>query len=295
MGKIRIGTSGWRYDEWRAGFFPDELSKDDELAWISRRFDTLEIDRTFYGLPDPETCRRWAEDTPSRFVFAIKASRYITHMKRLKDPRAGVANFLASGILRLGPKLGPILWQLPERMRFDADRLRGFLEILPHDTRGAARQARDHDPGVVEDAWTSSDANHRLRHAFEPRHASFFVPECVRLLRDHGVALVVSDAADWHRCDEVTAGWVYIRLHGARETYVSAYGDRALDRWAERIRRWSRAEEPDDARRVTDRPPPRRESRDVYVYFDNTARGHAPRDALALARRLGLTEDQSAG
>jgi uncharacterized protein YecE (DUF72 family) len=168
--------------------------------------------------------------------------------------------------------------------------LRQLLELLPRDTKTAARLARRHDDRV-EETWTRSDRNHRLRHVFEARHESWLVPEFARIARDTGTAIVFSDSASWPCTEEVTSGFVYLRLHGAQETYASGYDDQALDRWAERIRAWSRGGEPKDANRITDRPPPRRKSRDVYAYFDNDARGRAPWDALALAERLDAAPD----
>lgn len=287
MGKVRIGISGWNYEEWRGDFYPEDLARDDELAYAARRFDTIEINGSFYSLQSPGTYAGWREATPADFRFAVKASRYVTHMKLLKDARQGVANFLASGVLALEEKLGPILWQLPERLAFDEERVGAFLEVLPRDTESAAELATERDPDVVEDAFLEVDDNHRLRHAIEPRHPSFFEAPFVRLARDAGVAIVFADSGEWPYVEEVTAGFVYVRLHGSPETYRSDYaGD--LGRWADRIRAWADGGEPDDAERLTDLQPPPRKGRDVWVYFDNDAEGHAPRNAIDLAGRLGV-------
>ncbi|MDX1624213.1 MAG: DUF72 domain-containing protein [Gemmatimonadota bacterium] len=296
MAKVRIGLSGWSYDAWQGDFYPGDLAKSRRLEYAADRFASLEINGTFYSLQRPATFRDWYERTPAGFVWAVKASRYITHSKRLNEPREAVANFLASGPLALGGKLGPILWQLPGRLEFDADRVERFLELLPKDTESAADLAGDHDPDVVEESFTGVEENHRMRHAVEPRHESFFDDAFPRLARDHGVAIVFADSGEWPYTEELTAGFVYLRLHGSPETYASGYGDGELDRWADRIRAWRDGGEPDDAERLTGLAAPRRKSRDVYVYFDNDARGHAPWNALDLAERLGVGwADEHAG
>lgn len=292
MATIRVGVSGWDYDAWTGSFYPDDLSRDDRLSWLSRRLDAVEVNRSFYGLLSPATLCSWNGDTPARTRLALKGSRFITHNKRLGDARTPLANFLASGPLVLGIKLGPCLWQLSRRHRFDAARLRAFVDLLPHDTDDAARLARHHDHRV-EDVFLEPEANHRVRHVLEARHESFLCPEAVGILRDGGVALAVSHAGDWPLREEITAGFVYIRLHGEPETYASGYGSDALDRWAARIRAWAGGEEPEDPARITRRVPPRRKGRDVYVFFDNDSRGHAPLNARALRERLGLGEPDS--
>lgn len=286
MGTVRIGVSGWNYDSWRGSYYPGDLSQKDELSYLGERFPTLELNASFYSLRSPDNYRGWSEAVPEDFVFAVKGSRFITHNKKLRDTHLALANFAASGVLALGDKLGPVLWQLPEDQRFDEERLDGFLGSLPKGTREMAELARDHGEQVEGRALTEAEGNHHVRHALEARHESWFVPEAVRVLRRHGVALVVSDAADWRRVEELTAGFVYVRLHGGRETYASRYTDADLDDWASRIRRWRDGDEPDDAERITDRKPPRRKTRDVYVYFDNDQHAHAPNDAHRLLQRL---------
>lgn len=285
-GKVRIGVSGWRYKSWRADFYPEGLAQKDELAHLSRRLDTVEVNGTFYSLQRASSFRRWYDETPASFRFAVKGSRFLTHMKRLKEPRGALANFFAQGVLALEEKLGPVLWQLPARQAFDADRLRAFLALLPRDTEAAAALAREHDERVKE-PFTEPEGNHRLHHALEVRHPSFLCDEAMTLLRDVGVALVASDAPDWPLAEELTAGFVYARLHGHSELYRSRYADGTLDTWARRIEAWRRGEEPGEAATVTDRDPPPRKTRPVWVFFDNDARGHAPWDALRLKERLG--------
>ncbi len=286
MATTRVGLSGWSYSSWKGQFYPEDLAPDQQLAFASREFPSLEINKSFYSLLKPGDYRQWHDDTPGRFRFAVKGSRYITHQKKLNDPAAGLANFLASGLLALEEKLGPILWQLPGNLHFHAERIKAFLDVLPRDTDQASRRAHRHDQRIAGRAQLQSRRRHRIRHALEVRHESFFVPEFIDLLHKHRVALVVSDSADWPRAEDQTAGFAYLRLHGSRTTYASRYTDRELDDWAERIGQWEQGESPPKARTVTGRPPPPRKGRDVYVYFDNDQEGHAPRDARRLAERL---------
>lgn len=284
--RIRIGVSGWIYPSWRGVFYPRGLPHRRELGYASRCFDSVEINGTFYALQRPESFRRWYEETPDGFVFAVKGSRFITHMKKLKAVEAPLANFFAQGLLALGEKLGPVLWQLAPQLRFDEDRLDRFLGLLPRDSEGAAALARRHDRRLAGRAWTTADAKRPIRHALEVRNESFRTPRFVRLLRRHGVALVFSDAVAWPAIEDVTADFVYLRLHGATELYASGYSDAELDAWADRLRLWTAGAEPADAPRAApDEPPPVR-PRDAYVYFDNDAKIRAPFDAMNLARRL---------
>lgn len=286
QGAIRIGLSGWTYAPWRGHFYPEGLGQKNELAFAARQFPALEVNGTFYGLQKPEAFARWAEVAPEGFVFAVKGSRYITHMRRLKNIETPLANFLASGLLRLGRKLGPMLWQLPPSFRFDAALIADFLALLPKDTQAAAALARRHDERLEGRAWTRTDAKRPLRHALEIRHDSFRDPGFVELLRRHDVALVCADTVDWPRLMDLTADFAYCRLHGSAELYRSRYEEAELRRWAARIRAWSRGEpmrdgdfaDADDA--ATARP------RDVFLFFDNTDKRHAPADAARLMRML---------
>jgi uncharacterized protein YecE (DUF72 family) len=281
-----IGVSGWAYRSWRGKFYPEDLPSRRYLEYASRRFHSLEINGSFYSLQRPRTYRRWYEVTPRGFRFAVKGHRFVTHNKKLGDVEQPLANFFASGVLLLREKLGPIVWQLSPRLSFDEARCDRFFRLLPRDTRAAARLARRHNRRLGGGSWTRTGRPRPLRYAIEVRHESFFRPEAVRLARRHGVAVVVSHSGDWPLREELTAGFVYVRLHGAPRTYASGYGAKALDRWAARIRRWHAGGEPRDAARVTDLAPPRRRARDVYVYFDNDQRAHAPRNALGLLERV---------
>src|SRR5919108_3807908 len=285
-GTVRIGISGWTYAPWRGKFYPKGLPQKQELAYAARIFDSVEINGTFYSLQRPDSFARWAAETPDDFVFALKGSRYVTHMLKLRGVETPLANFFASGLLRLGAKLGPILWQLPPNLRFDAARLEAFFALLPRDTESAAASARRHDARVRGRAWTKTDSHRPLRHALEIRHESFRTPAFIDLLRAHDIGLVCADAVDWPRLMDLTSDFVYCRLHGSEELYASGYDDDALDAWAARVAAWARGGEPRDAERVIDRPAPKRRSREVYVYFDNDAKVRAPVDAQGLMQRV---------
>jgi uncharacterized protein YecE (DUF72 family) len=289
MADIRIGISGWTYPPWRGVFYPPDLPQKRELQYASRQVNSIEINGSFYSLQRPESYRAWYEATPDDFVFSVKAARFITHIKRLKNVDAPLANFFASGILCLREKLGPILWQLPPTFRFDREKLAAFFDLLPHDTKGAAKLARSHDDKVKGRTWTKTDRNRRVRHAMEIRHESFATPEFIELLRKYDIALVVADTAGkWPFLEDTTSDFVYVRLHGDAELYVSGYSGTALNNWARKIRTWSKGGTPRGARRVTRRPSARRSSHDVYLYFDNDAKVRAPADAISLAHRLGI-------
>jgi len=284
-GRIRIGISGWNYAGWRGSFYPKGLRHRDELAFASGQVDTIEINGTFYSLQRPDSFARWRDETPEGFVFAIKGSRFITHLKQLRDIEVPLANFFASGVLRLEEKLGPFLWQFAPRFRFDEERLDRFFRLLPRDTEAAAALAKRHDQRLAGRAWLRTEARRPLRHAIEIRHPSFLDPAFVRLLRRHRIALVFADAVSWPYAEDVTADFVYLRLHGSEELYASGYSEPALARWAARIEAWSTGDTPADAELIHPEPPPRR-AREVYVYFDNDAKVRAPADARSLRARL---------
>jgi uncharacterized protein YecE (DUF72 family) len=285
-GHIRIGLSGWLYPGWRGVFYPKGLRHKDELAFAAERFDTIELNGTFYSLKRPENFARWRDGTPGDFVFAVKGGRFITHMKKLRDVETALANFFASGVLALHQKLGPFLWQLPPQFAFDEERIDHFLSLLPRDTQAAAELAGHHDHRLAGRALIETDCRRELRHAVEIRDPSFLDPAFIRTLRRHGVALVFSDGAGFPYAEDVTAGFIYVRLHGAEERYASGYDNAALDHWAERVKHWSRGGQPDAARLIDPSTAPSRQPRDVYVYFDNDAKVRAPPDARALRARV---------
>jgi uncharacterized protein YecE (DUF72 family) len=286
-GEIRIGISGWRYGPWRGVFYPQRLAQHRELEFAARQFPSIEINGSFYSLQRPESYAAWYADTPPGFVFSVKGSRFITHMKRLREIEAPLANFFASGVFNLREKLGPFLWQFPPNFRYERGRFERFFALLPRDTRAAASLARRRDARMRGRARLAIDANRPLRHAIEIRHDSFLVEDFVSLLREYRIALVVADTAGkWPYCEDVTADFMYLRLHGDKEIYASGYTPRALDRWAKRIAAWSCGGEPPDAVKISRRAPPPRRRRDVYCYFDNDIKVKAPFDARNLIRRL---------
>jgi uncharacterized protein YecE (DUF72 family) len=206
-------------------------------------------------------------------------------MKKLRDVAVPLANFFASGVLALGSKLGPMLWQLPPNLPFDADRLATFFGLLPRSTAEACQLAQRHDQRLAGLAWTTTDADRPMRHALEVRHTSYCDPALIELLRAHGIALVVADTAGrWPYLEDVTTDFIYVRLHGDVELYISGYTDEALDTWAQQIRGWRTGTGVRSVYTIAAPAPAR--PREVFVYFDNDAKVHAPADAISLARRL---------
>ena len=247
MAEARAGLSGWRYAPWRGDFYPTGLPQRLELEYASSKLRTIEINGSFYSLQRATSWAGWRETVPDDFVFSVKGGRYITHMLKLRNAEQALQRFFAQGVFDLGPKLGPILWQLPAALAFDAQKVDGFLRLLP-------RSAPD---------------GRRLRHAMEVRSTTFETPEFLAILDRHEVASVVADTAGtFPVIEHIHGDLVYIRLHGDTELYASGYDDASLDRWAEKVRRW------------------RDEGRDVFIYFDNDMKVRAPYDAMGLAARL---------
>jgi uncharacterized protein YecE (DUF72 family) len=240
VSEIRIGTSGWHYESWHGRFYPRELRKKDLLKYYATRFDTAELNAPFYRTPAMETVKAWRQGTPADFCFAWKASRFITHWKRLTGKSKNSIELLETRLKGLGGKTGPVLFQLPPRFRANADRLSAFLKMLPG----------------------------RHRYAFEFRDESWYEPKILDLLREHDVALCISDHADAPAPWEVTARHVYVRAHGPTGRYRGHYSDKTLRLWARRIRAW------------------RKQRRDVYCYFDNDQKSAAPADAQKLMALL---------
>ncbi len=210
-------------------------------------------------------------------------------MLRLRNVETALANFFASGIANLREKLGPFLWQLPPTLKYDPGLVDDFLAMLPRDTDQASALARRHDHKLKGRARIAYRPRRWLRHALEVRHESFVQPSLITMLRRHRVAFVIADTAGrWPEFEDVTADFVYIRLHGGEELYRSSYMATALNRWGKRIRLWSQGSEPSDARRISSTPAPQRRARDVYCYFDNTDKVEAPANALRLMQKLGV-------
>ena len=266
---IRIGISGWRYPGWRGDFYPHGLAQRRELEYASRQLTSIELNGSFYSLQRPSSYESWRDETPDDFVFSVKGGRFVTHFKRLVDVETALANFFASGVLALGPKLGPFLWQLPENLPFDADVLDAFFTLLPNMTVEAASLAERHDDKVKSgQSLTTTDTERPLRHALEFRSGTFAAEAAYAIMRRHRVACVLADTAGrWPKVEQVTSDFMYVRLHGDQELYASGYSDDALDDWAARCRRWDS------------------DGLDVFVYFDNDMKGYAPHDAVRLIER----------
>jgi len=288
-GRILIGISGWRYAPWRGVFYPEKLPQHSELKYASRMLPTIEINGSFYSLQDPAYYAEWHDDTPEGFVFAVKGPKYITHLRRLKEVETPLANFFANGLFELKDKLGPVLWQFPPMLPFKPERFEAFFAQLPHDTAAAAVMATRHDHRVDGRTSLVPDRERPLRHAVEIRHPSFADPAFIALLRRYNIGLVVADTAGkWPLLEDLTADFVYLRLHGDKALYASGYADAALARWAQRIRTWSEGGQVGDARLASPKAAPKRAGRDIYCYFDNDVKVHAPYDAATLMRKLGI-------
>jgi uncharacterized protein YecE (DUF72 family) len=283
-GIIRVGVAGWTYAPWRGSFYPREVRREQELAYAASHLRTIEINGTFYCTQRPDAFASWADQVPADFVFSVKAPRVITHILRLRDPAVPLANFIASGLLRLGIHLGPILWQFPSNFRFNSARIGPFMQMLPRDTGAAAALGRKHDNKLRAPAWLEVEFRRPIRHAFEIRHESFRCQEFIDLLRDHNVALVCVDSARWTRLMDVTSDFVYCRLQGPGERSTGNYNHLALDEWSSRIKAWAGGGEPADAERVGGSAKHRK--RDVFVFFDNDNKVRAPANATELIRRL---------
>ena len=271
VGRAFIGISGYDYKPWRGRFYPDELPARRWLEYASRKFGSIELNGTFYSLKSPDVFRRWVDETPADFLFAVKGGRFLTHNLKLRNAERSLGNFFASGVLALGAKTGPFLWQLPGTYRFDAERMSGFMRLLPRSAREGESVARRHDERLKRGALVDAAADVPYRHCFEVRHETYFHEEFYAVLREHDCGFVIADTAGkFPYAEEVTADYVYVRLHGSQQLYVSGYTDAELDEWARKVARW------------------RGKGHDVYVYFDNDAKVHAPFDALRLAERVGV-------
>ncbi len=292
QGQIYTGISGWRYPPWRGVFFPKDLPQRQELEHASRQVRSIEINGTFYSLQRPKSFAAWHEATPPGFVFSVKGGRFITHILRLKEVETPLANFFASGVLALKEKLGPFLWQLPPSLPYNPETLETFFKLLPRTTVAAAKLAKKHDEKMAGRAFTEADARRPLRHALEVRHKSFQCVEFIEQLRSHDIALVVADTAGkWPFMEDVTSDFLYLRLHGDEELYASGYTETALDTWTKKIQTWARGSVPASSKLTAPRARPAAKGRDVFVYFDNDVKVHAPFDAMTLAWRLGLRKE----
>lgn len=264
-GAIRVGVGGWTFPPWRGVFYPEGLPHANELAYASERLTAIEINGTFYRTQTPATFRKWAGQTPAGFVFSVKGPRYVTHRGALKEAGDSVRRFVDSGLLELGDRLGPILWQFAPTKKFDEADFGGFLTLLPRAIDGRA-----------------------LRHVVEVRHQSFLTPAFTALLRASDTAVVFADHETYPSIADVTGGFVYARLQKGEDSIPTGYPLAVLDAWARRIRLWAAGGEPDDLPRVE----PMREAqssgppREAFVYFIHGGKLRAPAAAMALLERL---------
>lgn len=261
--RIRVGIGGWSFDPWRGTFYPPGVTKKRELEHASRRVTSIEINSTFYGSQRPESFRRWAEETPDDFVFSVKGPRFATNRRVLAEAGDSIDRFFGSGVLELGAKLGPVLWQLAGTKAFDAADLDAFLTLLPREIDGRP-----------------------IRHVLEPRHTSFQTEEAVALLRRHRVPIVFADSDKYPQIPDVTGDFVYARLQRCREDEIAGYSPEALDDWADYFAKWMAGGFPEALAPIS---PPEKNigaSRDCFVYFISGAKVRAPAAAEALIARL---------
>jgi uncharacterized protein YecE (DUF72 family) len=288
-------VSGWTYEGWRGDFYPGKLPQKKELGHMSRMVNSIEINGTFYALQKPASYQNWYQEAPAGFRYAVKAPRYITHVRRLKEVEKPLANFLASGLLALGDKLGPILWQFPPNVMLKDNRFERFLALLPHDTARATAVARGHDAKVKEPFLVEPPQMGKVRHAFEFRHKSFLNADFLAMLRAHNVAFVFADSGvNSPYSEDVTADFVYIRLHGQDERYaLQGYTPEALEFWRERVKTWAAGRIPEGGPHII-APPAPCAGRDVFCYFDSEAKETAPHHAVTLLKELGLARQDAA-
>ena len=261
-GRIRASIGGWTYEPWEETFYPADLPKKSQLNYAARQVTAIEINGTFYRLQKPAVFAKWRDDTPEDFVFSIKAPRYLTYRKVLSEAVDSVPRFLASGLSELQQKLGPILWQLPPSLRFDAADLGKFLEVLPTTLDGVP-----------------------LRHVLEVRHQSFMTPDYIDLAKQHSIATVFAHTDEYPTFADVTADFVYARLRKAIATEPTGYPERDLQAWSERARSWAEGGAPDDLPYVS-KTKPVKAPRDVFVFFINGAKERAPAAAKHLLKLL---------
>ena len=263
QGGIFVGIGGWNFAPWRGAFYPKGLAQAKELAYAGAHLTSIEINSTFYGSQKPETFRKWARETPEGFVFSVKGPRFATNRRVLAEAGDSIGRFFRSGVLELGDRLGPVLWQFQPTKKFDEADFRTFLELLPKKDGGKA-----------------------LRHAVEVRHESFCVPAFVALLREFSIPVVFAEHAVYPAIADVAGDFVYARLQKGKDSVATGYPPAALDRWAERVRLWAKGDAPADLPRV-DKKAADREPRDVFVYFIREGKIRAPAAAMALIERVG--------
>ncbi|MBB5221117.1 uncharacterized protein YecE (DUF72 family) [Amaricoccus macauensis] len=259
-GRVRVGIGGWVFEPWRGTFYPDGLTQKRELEYASRKLTSIEINGTFYGSQKPASFRKWHDETPEDFVFALKGPRFATNRRVLAEAGESVERFFGTGVLELRDKLGPINWQFAATKKFDPEDFAAFLALLPREVEGRA-----------------------IRHAVEVRHPSFAVPEFVALAKEHGVAIVASGDSEYPGLWDATAPFVYARIMGTDEGEAEGYAPAALDGWTARAKALSEGREPDGLPLLA---PADGEQRDVFLYVISGAKVRNPAAAMALLDRL---------
>lgn len=260
-GGIHVGVGGWDFDPWRGTFYPPGLAKAKQLEYAGTRLTATEINATYYKLQKPELFERWAKMVPDGFKFAVKASRFCTNRKLLGEGAEAVGKFCAQGLVELGDKLGPILWQFMGTKQFDPVDFQAFLGLLPKSQAGVA-----------------------LHHVVEPRHESFRTAEFVAMARKAGVGIVFAESDDYPCIPDISGDLVYARLQRSREEEAAGYDAGALDRWAEAAKGWARGESPAGFPYLAEAAPKR--PRETYVFFISGAKVRNPAAASALIERL---------
>ena len=262
-GEIRIGVGGWTFPPWRGVFYPDDLAQKRELAYASRHLTAIEINATYYGSQKPESWRKWASETPDGFVFTVKGSRFSTNRRVLAEAGESIARFFDQGILELGDKLGPVLWQFAPTKKFDEADFGAFLDLLPRTIDGRA-----------------------IRHCVEARHDSFCTPAFAALLRRRGVPVVFADHNAYPAIADVTGDFVYARLQTGSDDVETAYAPAALDAWAERLATWAEGGRPHDLPAADPDHVAPKTPREVFAFIIHEGKVRAPAGAMALIERL---------
>ena len=262
-GQIYCGIGGWTFPAWRGVFYPQSLPQSKELAYAGEHLTAIEINATYYGAQKPESFRKWAAAVPDGFIFSVKGSRFTTNRRVLAEAGDSIKRFMNSGVLELGDRLGPLLWQLPPYKKFEEADFGRFLELLPPDFGGK-----------------------KLRHVVEVRHDSFRTPAFVALLRKFGVAVVYADHHKYPGIADVTADFIYARLQKGQDDIPTAYPLNEIEAWSKRLRLWAEGREPDDLPKTDATHQPTASPRDVFAYMIHDGKIRAPAGAMALIERL---------
>src|SRR5579871_1129107 len=261
-GTIRVGIGGWTFEPWRGVFYPDTLKQKDELSYASRHLTAIEINGTYYSTFKPDSWKKWRDETPDGFVFTVKGSRFTTNRRELASAGESLERYFAQGLNELGERLGPVFWQLPHTKKFDPDDLEAFFTLLPKSLDGRP-----------------------LRHALEPRHASFCTPAYPALLRKHGIANVYAKHATYPEIADLTTDFVYARLQTGEDSVPTAYPPAELDAWAGRFKTWAGGGAPDDLPTIDAGHAAPRTPRDVFAFIIHEGKVRAPAAAMALIER----------